>query len=179
MLKLNDVVSVQHGSRYGVVVELFDNGRRKLARVHYIDPKTGDKQVCVDHIRCGSTDQTCPIHGVSVETHTLTPWPAKDVAFYVNEGMLSKEIARKHLAPVIRITRRKSHVYDVETLEHGMVTRKVKTDPEKGDEWQTAVALCNTLPYGKSALLTDPDTEDYAEFARMFAEHPLGPVCIA
>jgi hypothetical protein len=80
------------------------------------------------------------------------------------------------MAPVIRITRRKSHVYDVETLEDGMRTRIVKTNPQTGDQWQTAVALCNPLPFGTSAILTDPD--DYKEFAALFADHPLGPVAV-
>lgn len=178
MLHLNSIVSSPVSSRYAVVVEFFEIGRRKLACCHFIDPQTGDKMVCPDHARCGSTGHTCPIHSMNVDVSELQPWPAKDVAFYVSEGMVSPAVARLATAPVIRITRRKSHVYDVETLEDNSRTRIVKTNPETGDEWQTAVALCNPLPYGTSALLHDPDTEDYKTFAAMFADHPLGPVTV-
>jgi hypothetical protein len=176
MLKIGSIATVNNGTRFGVVCEFFNVGQRKLACVHYIDPDTGKPMVCPDHARCGSTGHTCPIHSANVDTHSITPWPAKDVEFYRAEGLLFGAVARKAMAPVIRITRRKSHVYDVETLEDGMRTRIVKTNPETGDEWQTAVALCNPLPFGTSALLTDPDTEDYKTFAAMFAEHALGPV---
>src|SRR3974390_1951916 len=138
MLKLNCIVALPVSSRIGVVVEFFEIGRRKLACVHYIDTNTGKPMTCPDS-RCDSTGHTCPIHSSNTDVGDLTPFSNSDVAFYVTEGMISPELARKHSAPAIRISRRTGHRYNIETLEEGFVTRKVEVSPMYGrtrDEWQ-------------------------------------------
>jgi len=178
MLKIGSIVrrAESESSRFGVITEFFDHGRRKLASVHYIDPNTGKLLQCPDKARCGNTGHTCPIHGFNTDKHALEAFSNRDVAFYVDEGLICARLARKHAAPVIRISRKKGHAFYIETLEEGFSTRKVITDPTQGEEWQTALALCNPLPYGTSALLTDPDNKDYKTFARLFRNHALGGI---
>jgi hypothetical protein len=179
MLKIGSIVSLSNSVRIGVVVELFTLGQRKLACVHYIDLNTGKGElwVCPDHARCGSKGHTCPIHSANVDTHTLTPMTTNDVNHCVEHGLICADLARIHNAPAIRISRKTSHRYYIETLEEGFVTRKVITDPKTGDEWQTAAALCNVQPdFRTCPILTNPDSEDYKTFAAMFADHPLGPI---
>jgi len=90
--KLDMIVSLHLGQRYGVVRETFELGRRLLFHVHYIDSQTGKLMVCPDS-RCNSNNHTCPIHGSNETEDRLTKFTDRDIQFYVNEGMIDPELA--------------------------------------------------------------------------------------
>ena len=90
---VHSIVSLPDSTGYGVIMEIFPYGHRTLAAVHYIDHQTGELRECPDRVRCRH-GRTCPIHGRSVDLDKLVPWPARDVVFYVSEGMISPRIAQ-------------------------------------------------------------------------------------
>ena len=168
MVSINDIVSVPTTTRYAVVVGFIEHGRRNLAVLHYICATTGEKMECPDRERCNHAN-TCPIHGLNVDANSLEAWNERDVTFYVSEGMLSPELARKALAPTIEIARLTSHKYRVRMAKNGQNIRMLcVTGDNNNDRWQDAIALTNnTEPFG-FIKLTNPDTDDYKNFAALF-----------
>lgn len=173
-IRVNSVVSSTVSSRYGVVKEIKKHDHRTLAVVHMIDPNTGDPMECPDKARCQHKD-TCPIHGFNTDTHALTAWPAKDMAYYVNEGIVSKPVARLATCAHINIERRASTKYKITASKEGHVCNTVIIT-NHNDEWQAAVALCNVNENWTQACLTNPDAEDYKTFENLFIGTPLGPI---
>jgi hypothetical protein len=88
----NAIVSIGSTSRYGVVTEVLHHVHESIARVHYIDPDTGDKMKCPDQ-RCNGLSLSCPIHERTARAADLSIWPSKDIAFYREDGMLSAQLA--------------------------------------------------------------------------------------
>jgi hypothetical protein len=167
MVSLNDIVSIPASSRYAVVIGFIEHGRRKLAKLHYIDPKTGDKMECPDH-RCNGQNDACPIHGRNVDTCELEPWRETDINYYAATGMLTAELARKALAPEIEISRVNTYKYRVRLAKHGENIRiATVTSENNNDLWQDAIALTNDTDR-MTTKLTDPDNGDYQNFLALF-----------
>lgn len=174
--RVNSIVSLPNSSRFGVVTEIFKHGTRTLAAVHYIDPKTGELLECPDKARCGHK-RTCPIHGANVDTHAVEAWPAKDVAYYVAEGMVSAAIGRLAVCATIHIERRTAYKYKITAAKEGMICNaETITSETHNDEWQLCVALCNVNADWQRATLIDPDTEDYKTLEALLSANALGPI---
>lgn len=175
MVTVNAIVSLMCG--YGVVVEIFTHGRRTLAQVHKIDSTTGNLMTCPDE-RCGGKDRTCPIHSVNVDTHTLTPYPAFDINYYVAEGLLSPELARKALAPVLRVTRRfGSNKFTVTATAFGVSNAVLITEATHPEIHALAVRCFDRNPDAAPGVcigftVNDCDSDDYKAFATVF----VGPM---
>jgi len=178
MVNINAVVSIAGG--YGVVVDIFACGRRTLANVHKIDPQTGKLLECPDKERCNH-GRTCPIHSVNVDTYELTPWPSKDVAFYVTEGMLCADIARKATAPIIRVEHRRRK-FNVTACADGFVINKVTiSEDTHPEEYRKAVQSLkegqdDRLGICTAFTINNPDSEAYRAFAAVFDGTALGSV---
>jgi hypothetical protein len=90
-MNLNDVVTVNGGSRLAVLVERFDYGGKQLFHARYIDTKTGKMMKCPDP-RCAGA-HTCPIHGTNIERANVVP--EHDLKFYNKNGMLGRGILER------------------------------------------------------------------------------------
>lgn len=177
MVNINAIVSLE--CSYGVVVEIFTHGSRTLAQVHKIDPKTGDLMVCPDE-RCGGKSRTCPIHSVNVDAHTLWAWLAGDINYYVAEGLVSPELARKALAPVLRVERRfGSNKFTVEATALG-VCNAVLISANSHPEIHARAAQCfarsedNAPGVCIGFTVPDCDSDDYKAFAGVFVGPMVG-----
>ena len=93
MNPINDVVLTGIDNRLGVVTEHFAHGGETLMHVHRVDIMTGKLFVCPDN-RCRG-EHTCPIHGDNVRT--ARQMSENDMAFYVKEGLLDKELMKSAL----------------------------------------------------------------------------------
>ena len=172
MLYLNAIVSRPNGSSYGVVTKLHGHYThaddvKALVTVHHINPTTGEKMACPD-ARCNGKKDACPIHQYTTEAHRLTPWPRKDIAFYMGEGMLSPTLAHEALKTTYSIARLTANKFRVYKNVEGMTVDKATVTNEDADDlWQTAIALTSvTDPFG--SVVINPGHKDYDAFAARF-----------
>lgn len=171
MVNINAIVCPAIG--YGVVVAIFQHGSRTLASVYKIDPTTGDLMQCPDD-RCGGKSDTCPIHSVNVDLHTLTAFPARDINYYVSEGLLSPALARKALAPVLRVERRfGSNKFTVKATAFGVSNSVLITETSHPEAHAMALRCCTRGEDTNPGVcigftLSDCDSVDYRVFAGVF-----------
>ena len=107
MPEIGDIVrisSVHYGKIIGFKMHFRSGpaGRpaaERLYNVRYIDNKTGKLMVCPDS-RCGASktggtaNQGCPICRRNLWSDELSVLNARDLKYYVNEGMIDKSLLK-------------------------------------------------------------------------------------